>query len=209
MMDRYWQETGAFKRFTTPLDFSLIRQRLSLEAKLLDIGCGYGRALSLLSQEGYCNLWGCDISLPLLKRGKEEELLANVAVASATDLPFPDGLFDGAFLMGVLTAVPFDEDQRRVACEVLRVLKPGGTLYLTDFLINRDPRNLERYRVGWKWGSYGIFSTDGGLFRHHDQEYIRSLFDKFNPLHWEEVTLETMNGHLSQGFIMMGEKGGE
>jgi len=29
--------------------------------------------------------------------------------------------------------------------EVMRVLRPGGLLYLSDLLINDDPRNQERY----------------------------------------------------------------
>ena len=38
------------------------REFISLEKKILDVGCGNGYTLSLLAQEGYTNLYGMDYS---------------------------------------------------------------------------------------------------------------------------------------------------
>ncbi len=51
--------------------------------------------------------------------------------ASAERLPFPDGSFAGALCLFVLWAV---EERSRVLAELARVVKPGGTLVLGEFV---------------------------------------------------------------------------
>lgn len=56
-----------------------------------------------------------------------------------------DSSQDAVILVAVLTSMPRDEDQLKVITELQRVvLKPGGYLYINDFLLNRDERNLQR-----------------------------------------------------------------
>jgi SAM-dependent methyltransferase len=43
-------------------------------------------------------------------------------------LEFPDDLFDAVLCMGVIDAL---RDRRKAVCEMLRVLKPGGTLIVS------------------------------------------------------------------------------
>ena len=49
----------------------------------------------------------------------------------ARDLPYPDGTFDGAYLVAVLGEVP---DQHAALRELERVLKPGGRLVVGELL---------------------------------------------------------------------------
>ena len=56
-------------------------------------------------------------------------------VASAYELPIEDQSIDRAFLVTVLPEIP---DQQRALAEVRRVLKPGGTLSITEEFLDPD-----------------------------------------------------------------------
>ncbi|MBN1437954.1 MAG: methyltransferase domain-containing protein [Anaerolineales bacterium] len=56
-------------------------------------------------------------------------------VASAYDLPLPDSSVDRAFLVTVLPEIP---DRARALAELRRVLKPGGTLSITEEFLDPD-----------------------------------------------------------------------
>ena len=89
-----------------------------------------------------------------------------------------------------------------------RDLRPGGLLYVNDFLLNSDVRNRERY-LAWEkvYGTYGIFELpEGAVLRHHDPARIRELLADFDTLEQEDVTYRTMNGHTSRGFYFAGKK---
>ena len=67
----YWNSVAETKTFTTPFDAALFARYVpSLDAKILDFGCGYGRTLAELAQAGYRNLCGVDLSDKLIERGK-------------------------------------------------------------------------------------------------------------------------------------------
>jgi len=44
----YWNRVGPQKPFGHPLNFERLRELLSPDSRILDLGCGYGRALGLL-----------------------------------------------------------------------------------------------------------------------------------------------------------------
>ena len=48
-------------------------------------------------------------------------------------------------LFGVLTCIPSDKEQKSLISEIKRILKPEGIVYVNDFLINSDKRNVLRY----------------------------------------------------------------
>jgi ubiquinone/menaquinone biosynthesis C-methylase UbiE len=92
--------------------------------------------------------------------------------------------------------------------EIERVLNKGGILYINDYLINHDKRNLERYKKYQdKYGTYGIFELpEGAVFRHHTKEHIQILTEGFEQLLFKEIVYDTMNGHKSNGFYYIGKK---
>ena len=123
--------------------------------RLLDIGCGAGRMArpltSYLQTGGYD---GFDVDPKAVKwcqatitprHPNFRFLLADVrsdwynpsgALAGAEyAFPFPDDCFDVALAASVFTHLP-PGDARRYLSESARVLKPGGRLLLTAFLLN-------------------------------------------------------------------------
>jgi SAM-dependent methyltransferase len=107
-------------------------------ARVLDIGCGYGRHAIELVQRGL-DVTGLDLSLPLLIRAADEAqkraMSVNFVHADMREMAF-EQQFDGAYSM--LTSFGyFDEDANlRVAEGIARALKPGAR-FLLD-LVNRD-----------------------------------------------------------------------
>lgn len=53
----YWNQVGSKKEFEDPLYLERLSNYLTLDAKILEYGCGYGRLLQILKSNGYSNLF--------------------------------------------------------------------------------------------------------------------------------------------------------
>lgn len=99
----------------------------------LDLACGAGRHLRLLTRAGGPAV-GLDLSAPLLRRAREAAPSALLVRADMRNLPFADAAFGGtASFFTSFGYFDAPEEDRRVLREVRRVLRPGG-VYLLDFL---------------------------------------------------------------------------
>ncbi|WP_336515559.1 class I SAM-dependent methyltransferase [Pollutibacter soli] len=92
----------------------------------LDIGCGEGYNTRILASKAKA-VDAIDISPMFIGFAKEQELAEPLgiryAVASATQLPFPDQHFD--FIVSQMCMMDLPEPDKALA-EAFRVLKPGG-----------------------------------------------------------------------------------
>ena len=186
----------------------LFARYVNRNADILDVGCGYGRIMHELHALGFTELRGIDFSERLIQRGMRLYPDLTFDVQRDRDIDFPDSSFDAVLLCAVLTCIPDDADQEFLRDEILRVLRPGGILYVNDFLLNTDPRNRKRYEDAFpKYGNYGVFELpEGAVLRHHAPEYVHHFFAKFEPLEFETPTYPTMNGHTSNGYCFIGRK---
>jgi len=199
----YWDSAAGVKEFTIPFDASLFSRFIpSSGSSILDIGCGYGRTLKELHDKSYRNLSGADISQKMLDLARENVPGITCGLIENETLPFEDNSFDAVIILAVLTCIASDEEQKKLISEAGRVLKTDGIIYLCDFLLNSDGRNIARYeKYRQEFGSYGVFRTDcGGVLRHHTEEHIAGLCSGFEILHFEKNIFRTMNGHTSNGF---------
>ena len=206
--EKYWDKAAEKKEFPTPFKIEEFEKFVSHEMNILDVGCGYGRILNELYTRGFKNLAGIDYSQGMINRGLRERPYLNLIKTDGDRIPFPDNEFDAVLLVAVLTSNTKDEEQENIISEISRVLKNGGILYLTDFLINQDKRNIERYqKYEDKYGIYGIFElSEGAVLRHHTEEHIFKLTKDFKKLLFEKTVFDTMNGHKSNGFYYIGKK---
>ena len=199
----YWDAVAGVKEFTIPFDAALFSEFVpSLNSPALDIGCGYGRTLQELDAKGYKNLSGADISQKMLELAEKNVPDASLKLIDNETLPFDSNSFDALVMLAVLTCIVTDEEQNKLIAEAKRILRPGGIIYLCDFLLNTDERNIERYEKHHaEFGTYGTFRADGGgSLRHHTEEWINKLCSDFEKLHFEKNIFRTMNGHNSNGF---------
>ncbi|MGW6207585.1 class I SAM-dependent methyltransferase [Streptomyces sp. NPDC055089] len=123
----YWDSAAATKTFTHPLYMPWLGG-LGKHAAVLDHGCGYGRALQELEQQGFDNLAGVDTSPAMIERARRPHPGTRFTAMYAPPLlPYPDAAFDVAVLFAVLTCIPDEAAQRRLIAELHRLLKPGGS----------------------------------------------------------------------------------
>ena len=103
------------------------RSRQHIEKiKILDVGCGKGRYLRHLAEKTNFALYGVDCSAKVMGSIPESIITAH---GSLLDIPFANATFDFVYTIEALEhAVHIDGALR----ELLRVLKPGGTLLIID-----------------------------------------------------------------------------
>lgn len=205
---RYWNKVANQKEFTTALDLDTLTQFISKEALILDYGCGYGRTLDELYQNGYTNLLGVDFAVDMIARGKAQYPYLNIKTCEDNKMVAKSETFDLVILFAVLTCIISDARQKELICSLERLLKPEGLIYINDFLLNSDERNVSRYACfSDKYNQYGVFElNDGACLRHHSEDHMYDLMDGFEALFFDKKQCLTMNGHVSNAFSMICRK---
>ncbi len=202
----YWDSVSGKKEFTTPFQAGEFSKYVNRDGIILDMGCGYGRTLDELYHNGYRNLMGIDFSRGMIERGKQQFPYLDLRVKEGSEIALPDASMDAVILFAVLTCIRTNEEQKELLGEIKRILKPQGILYVNDFLLNTDERNLLRYeKYKEAYGVYGVFELpDGAVCRHHEEAWIKQLLEDFSELEFSRMTFKTMNGNESKGFYFIG-----
>lgn len=140
---QYWSKVANKYDYVVDLQIggktrSLVRERLAKEKRLgtlVEFGCGSGFYTAVLAEKGD-SVVATDISPGMLAVAREQIKAENVKfqLEDCQQTSFADGVFDTAFLSLV---IHFTEPLKTLA-EMCRVLKPGGTLIIT----NLDPGAL-------------------------------------------------------------------
>jgi len=100
------------------------------DAKLLDIGCGTGDALFLISKKTSAKLYGVDISEKMIEKAiKKLREKAILKLSDAENLPFNDNTFD--YVLSTEAFHHFPNPDTAVK-EISRVLKKNGRFVLAD-----------------------------------------------------------------------------
>src|SRR5436190_4845360 len=99
-------------------------------ASVLDVGCNVGEFLATLARDRpSLRLAGCDVNASAVEAARRDVPTADLRVAEADALPFPDASFDCVTCIEVLEHVPPARWTAAVQ-EMRRVLVPGGRLIL-------------------------------------------------------------------------------
>jgi ubiquinone/menaquinone biosynthesis C-methylase UbiE len=99
---------------------------LPATGRLLDVGGGTGRVASAL-RDLVDEIIVTDISMGMLEKTPRPTLTP--ASCFSESLPFPDNSFERVIMVDAFHHVV---DQAATACEMLRVLKPGGLLVIEE-----------------------------------------------------------------------------
>lgn len=165
-------------------------------ARLLDVGCGYGRHAMELAARGY-QIVALDLSLPLLLRGADEAqrrgLTINFIHGDMRDLAF-ESQFDGIYCL-FSTFGYFDEDTNRKTIEgMARAMKPGARLVLDvlnrDYLIGELPT-----RVWWEGdGCVVLEEVDFNYFSSRVHSNRSIVFDDGRQIE-QEISIRAYSLH--------------
>ncbi len=195
--DRIFQREGRF--FLEPAE--AVRQFAELLREhncktVLDLGCGSGRHLVYLTQQGF-ELWGVDNSAAGLQLTLSwlatEGLSAGLALSDVRrPLPFGNATFDAVLSTQVIHHALL-ETVRGTAREIGRLIRPGGLLFVSVPLGREPDQEYEEIEPGT------IVPLDGpekGLPHHIFAPHeLPGLFPGFRPLELsvrgEVVTLLT------------------
>ena len=113
--------------------------------KVLEVGCGSGAFTLDAARAAGANgkVYALDIQKDMLSRLRnklakpENKDIANIEMInrSAYELPFQEGSLDLIFTVSVFQEIP---DKRKALSEMYRVLKPGGILAISEFMVDPD-----------------------------------------------------------------------
>ena len=189
-------------------------------ARVLDVGCAWGRVSLQLARWGY-RVVGVDVNAEAARRGQAEGAGAHgrrpsFLVASALELPFADGAFDAAVMLALLTTLVDPAARRRVVDEAHRVLRPGGALYVGAFGRTwSNPVYRRRYEDHLaETGELGTFVvTDDGkpdspeAYRahHYTEAELRGLLSPaFRLTAFRRTTFRSYHGNEATGYVIAG-----
>ena len=166
--------------------------RLNL-SRVLDVGCGTGTLAGMLRKEGIQAV-GLDPSPGMIRvsRGISRGSFALVR-GRGDGLPFSSGSFHGVIFSMVIHESP-PSRRRKMLEDALRVLDPGGTLFILDY---RRPSTASgraagaiEYLVEWVVGGEHFRN-----YRRFMQEGALAAFLAHLPgerIHWEPVFYGSM-----------------
>lgn len=157
--ERHWWHRGM-----RHIAEAMLRRRIGHgHLALLDAGCGTGGFLAWAAGTGaFDRLCGVDISAEAVEHARAAVPAAELHVAAAHRLPFPDASFDVVALNDVLQHVHEGSVQGTIG-ELRRVLREGGTL----FVRTNGGRRARREREDWRlYDERSLRDTlEGGGFR--------------------------------------------
>ena len=143
------------RRFCFRPDKLLDKVGIAAGTRVLELGPGPGfftteAAKRLGNSEGPGTLYCLDIEPAMIARAKNKVIRygqKNVALmlGNAEYLPFKDGILDLSYLVTVMGEIP---DKIRALQELYRVLRPGGVLSISEYLLDPD-YPLRRTTMAW------------------------------------------------------------
>lgn len=145
-----WVHFTPFEAITTPAAACLVKHAaIAAAMKVLDVACGTGVVAITAARLG-ATVTALDLTPQLLDRAKENARLAQVQVewheGDVEHLPFADGQFDAVLSQFGHMFAPRPEV---AIAEMLRVLKPGGTIAFStwppEFLVGQTGALAARY----------------------------------------------------------------
>jgi len=129
-------------------EIEFVLDRTPADARILELGCGYGRVLARLAPRGH-SLMGIDTSLPSLRLARDLSGRfpnCRLALMDAERLALAGGRFDVVLcIQNGLSA--FHADQEGVVRQACRVVRPGGMAVFSSYADAFWPQRLAWFRL--------------------------------------------------------------
>ncbi len=135
-MENYSKEYEKYKAFTDKhfrYDYSMFD--IPTNAKIAEIGCGFGDRIEILNDMGYKDVLGVDVDEYMVEKARGNGL--NVHFGSLEQTGLESSAFDSVLVENVFHHI---SEYEKALDEMSRILKPGGTLSFIEpyFSVFRD-----------------------------------------------------------------------
>lgn len=176
-LDRYQRIAPLYDLLDLPFEYGRyrhIRPQLfeGLSGRILDAGVGTGRNIPYYPPSAH--VVGIDLSPAMLARAERRARSHGRAVElhrmDVTRLELPDRSFDAAVASFLFCVLP-KELQTPALREIGRVLKPGGTLRLIEYV---RPKGKLRAALARLWEPWMAWAYGAGFDRHTEEHVNES-----------------------------------
>ncbi len=200
----------------------IIFEYLQNDSKILDIGCGFGKTVFELEKLGHRNLIGIDINPSGISyaKSKSKNLGTDLCfeVGDAKKLDFKDNTFDFVITQAFWTTITKGEERLKIAKEINRVLKVGGTIYIADF---GKTWNRAHYRKAYQQGvkdglepgTFKVYNKSTGEFMYLAHHYTKHELSKLlkesrfcKPVCHKSTIFTTQSGNRINGHVLIAKK---
>ncbi|MGI8835977.1 MAG: bifunctional demethylmenaquinone methyltransferase/2-methoxy-6-polyprenyl-1,4-benzoquinol methylase UbiE [Pyrinomonadaceae bacterium] len=196
-VDRRWRSL-LVKRVATTLPVS--------DARILDVACGTGDLSLALDAGTEAEVMGLDFCRPMLEiaaaKSKDRGLTIPFVEGDALNLPFGDQSFDGVSIaFGLRNLASLEEGLR----ELLRILRPGGTVAVLEFSRPQAPILRPLFRLYFTkilplFG--GLISGSKSAYQYLPDSVARfpdqsSLAEMMKGIGFTEVTFQNLTGGIA------------
>lgn len=180
--DRLWL---AFRSWLTTKRVYRNNQKIFIQGKVLDLGCGQGRHTIFCAEQGY-EAYGIDYVERAIEEAKEKARKkhltnAHFKVNDVLNLDFPENYFDIIIDWSTLDHIKYT-DWPIYLKNILKVLKINGFLILSEFSAKDTRINNETIRLykhkNKPFSNSLYFENEHHYDHYFNEDEIRNLFSK-------------------------------
>lgn len=219
----YSDRAGSLK-YESDLNEELIRSTVpDCQSRILVWGCGQGRLLGRLIQMGYRNIDALDFAPKMVDACRASYPTVTVSLLASRRTKFLPNTFACVILHELFSCEIHSDVHLRIMDDVHRVLMPGGSVVISDWLLNTDiDTSILAYNAIRQQRSvdvpYGVFRHPSGLFlRHFEDKYLLSLLTgdmpsvaadepRFGLVKQLEHATKTFDGEVAPMLTLAGRK---
>ena len=178
-------------------DIMLENSGIDAAARVLDLGCGNGNTATWLCRATGAHVTGIDLSGVRIANAIESlggvpDLAPRMEFhkASATELPFADGVFSHVWSQATIYHIP---DKIKTLAEAYRVLQPGGVMVFDDLTkpkpdISEEARTFVYDRL--------LFDTDFSFY---------SYMDALRETGFRVLEARDLSAHLARSYSCLSQ----
>jgi demethylmenaquinone methyltransferase/2-methoxy-6-polyprenyl-1,4-benzoquinol methylase len=164
------------------------------EKVILDLCCGTGNQLKLLSKHGFRNLYGLDRSDSMLKIARRIDPSIKIYNEDATKTNFNQASFD----VVIISFAMHEKDrnsQRALVDEAHRIIKTDGVMLVVDYIFDNQATKLgkiliniiERIAGGEHYRNFKSYLQNNGLLSLIKKDQFKLI--KYSRMSFGAVTI--------------------